>query len=69
MIKSFAQAYRLNLILIDEKVIEKAVRFIQKHHTPDGKFGNTGIVSHKAMQVNTRLSISFLDPTVFMDSH
>ena len=53
VIKSFAQASNLNLILIDPNVVEKAVRFITRgHQTPAGNFVNTGEIHHKAMQVN-----------------
>ncbi|XP_045203101.2 alpha-2-macroglobulin-like isoform X2 [Mercenaria mercenaria] len=50
VIKSFAQAHSLGIVLIDNKVVERAVRFIMKNQNPDGTINNVGILSHRALQ-------------------
>ena len=51
VVKSFAQAHKLNLIFIDNNVVEKAVKFILDNQLPTGAFNNVGVVSNKGLQV------------------
>ncbi|XP_060566096.1 CD109 antigen-like isoform X2 [Ruditapes philippinarum] len=53
VVKSFAQAHKLDLIFIDNNVVERAVKFILDHQYPDGTLNNIGIVRHKGLQGGT----------------
>lgn len=51
VMKSFAQAVQLNLIMIDSNVMDSGVNYIINNQNVKGNFKNTGVVFHRRLQV------------------
>ena len=60
VIKSFAQASKLNMTTIDVNVVDRAANFILNSQAPNGDFMDLGNIIHKAMAGGSSSSVNSL---------
>ncbi|XP_052282442.1 C3 and PZP-like alpha-2-macroglobulin domain-containing protein 8 [Dreissena polymorpha] len=60
VVRIFAQAAQLDLITIDSKVVDRAVKYIINQQTTSGNFVSTGTLAHPSMQGGSSSSVNSL---------